>query len=83
MPLGDDLDPIARWRWLAADPHEAADQMTDPEAKLLLLSIAQAYESLAQRAEDRSTQPAKHEYADRDGRSCTLATAGGGSTPHG
>lgn len=64
-PFGDD-EPVARWRWLAADAHEAADQMTDPEARLLLLSIAQAYERLAQRAEERSTKPAKHEYADPD-----------------
>jgi hypothetical protein len=52
MPLGDALDPVARWRWLAADAREAAHQSTDPEAKLVILSIAQAYEHLARRAEE-------------------------------
>jgi hypothetical protein len=60
MPFGDD-EPVARWRWLAADAREAADQMTDPEAKLLLLSIAQAYERLGQRAEERK---AKNDQSD-------------------
>jgi hypothetical protein len=52
MPSGDD-EPVARWRHLAADARDAADELTDPEAKVLLLSIAQAYERLAQRAEER------------------------------
>ena len=38
---------------LAADARDAADELTDPEAKVLLLSIAQAYERLARRAEER------------------------------
>ena len=45
MLSGD--DPVVRWRLLAADAREAADQSTDPEAKLIILSIAQAYEHLA------------------------------------
>jgi hypothetical protein len=53
MALGDDPDPVARWRWLAADAREAAVQSTDPEAKLIILSIAQAYEHLARRAKER------------------------------
>jgi hypothetical protein len=53
MPLGDALDPVARWRWLAADAREAAHQSTDPETKLIIMGIAQAYERLAQRAEER------------------------------
>jgi hypothetical protein len=31
MSLGDDLDPVTRWRWPAADAREAAHQSTDPE----------------------------------------------------
>jgi hypothetical protein len=46
-------DPSARWRVLAAEARETADQMTDPEAKLVLLSIAQVYQHLAQRADER------------------------------
>jgi hypothetical protein len=56
MPLGDDPDPIARWRWLAADAGEAAYQSTDPEAKLIILSIAQSYEHLARRAQERKRE---------------------------
>jgi hypothetical protein len=50
MSFGDD-EPVARWRHLAADARDAADELTDP--KVLLLSIAQAYERLARRAEER------------------------------
>ena len=46
-------DPSARWRVLAAEAREIADQMTDPEAKLIMLSIAQVYEHLALRADER------------------------------
>lgn len=49
-------DPSARWRVLAADARETADQMTDPEAKLILLSIAQIYQQLALRAEERTAK---------------------------
>jgi hypothetical protein len=59
MPLGDDPDPVARWRWLAADAREAAHQSTDPEAKVIILAIAQAYERLAQRAEERKAKKHK------------------------
>jgi len=46
-------DPSARWRVLVAEAREIADQMTDPEAKLIMLSIAQVYEHLALRADER------------------------------
>ena len=52
-------DPVARWRGLAEEARTAADQMTDREAKVILLTIAQRYEHLAQRAEARSGQSAK------------------------
>jgi len=52
MPFGDD-EPVARWRHLAADARDAAGELTDPQAKVLLLTIAQAYERLARRAEER------------------------------
>jgi hypothetical protein len=56
MPLGDDPDPVARWWVLAAEARRTADQMTDPEAKLIMLSIAQSYEHLARRAEERGAK---------------------------
>jgi hypothetical protein len=43
----------ARWRTLAAEARDAAHQMTDPEAKLIMLGIAQVYEQVALRAEQR------------------------------
>jgi hypothetical protein len=52
-------DPSARWRVLAEEALTAADQMTDPEAKVILLTIAQGYERLAQRAEARKAQKDK------------------------
>ena len=52
-------DPVARWRVLAEEARTVADQMTDPEAKVILLTIAQVYEHLAQRAEARKAQKDK------------------------
>jgi hypothetical protein len=52
-------DPVARWRGLAEEARAAADQMTDPEARVILLTIAQGYERLAQRAEARKAQKDK------------------------
>jgi hypothetical protein len=46
-------DRSARWIALAAEAREVADEMTDPEAKLVMLSIAQVYEALAERARER------------------------------
>jgi hypothetical protein len=57
-----DDQPVARWRDQAADARAAADELTDPEAKLLLLTIAQTYEHLARRAEERAAKKDR-EYA--------------------
>ena len=46
-------DHSAGWSALAAEAREVADGMTDPEAKLVMLSIAQVYETLAKRARER------------------------------
>jgi hypothetical protein len=53
-------DPAARWRVLAQDARAAAEEMTDPQARLILLTIARAYERLAERA-DGSAQKPRHE----------------------
>ena len=37
---------------LALEARDAAGQMSDPEAKLIMLSIAQIYEHLAARAQE-------------------------------
>jgi hypothetical protein len=39
------------WRTLAADARAASVEMTEPEARYTLLSIAEGYERLAKRAE--------------------------------
>jgi hypothetical protein len=52
-------DAVARWRGLAEEARTVADQMTDREAKVILLTIAQGYEHLAQRAEARKAQKDK------------------------
>jgi hypothetical protein len=49
-------DPAARWRVLAEDARAAVEEMTDPEARLILLTIARAYERLAERADAREVR---------------------------
>ena len=48
-----DADVAERWRTLAAEARAAAAGLTDPEAKRIMLSIADGYEVLARRAEAR------------------------------
>ena len=50
-------DPAARWRVLAAEARAVAEEMTDPQARLILLTIARSYERLAERAQTRSKYP--------------------------
>ena len=49
-------DRSARWSALAGEARDVADEMTDPEAKLVILSIAQVYEALAERARQREME---------------------------
>jgi hypothetical protein len=49
-------DPVLRWRALAEEARTIADQMTDPQAKLILLTIARGYDRLAERAAARAAQ---------------------------
>ena len=51
MPSGADV--AERWRTLAAEARAAADELTDPEAKRIMISIAVGYDVLARRAEAR------------------------------
>jgi hypothetical protein len=46
-------DRAARWRELAAEARANAEVMNDAQARQIMLSIAEAYERLAKRAEDR------------------------------
>ena len=46
-------DDAERWRALASEARNTAQEMTDPEAKRALLFIALAYERLARGAQKR------------------------------
>jgi hypothetical protein len=49
-------DPVQRWRALADEARMIAGQMTDPQARLILLTIARGYDRLAERAAARAAQ---------------------------
>src|SRR5947208_1268110 len=51
MPTNADV--AERWRSLAGEARAAADGLTDPEAKRIMLNIADGYQLLARRAEAR------------------------------
>ena len=44
------------WRARAEEARAMAEQMPDPEAKRMMLGIAEGYEKLALRAEQRAAQ---------------------------
>jgi hypothetical protein len=48
-----EIDRPARWRALAAEVLNVAQQLTDPVAKQIMLAIAEKYAALAERAEKR------------------------------
>ena len=54
MPIDSSDDPVQRWRALADDARAAAKQTTDAEARRSLLAIAEGYERLAKREEERA-----------------------------
>jgi hypothetical protein len=47
------LEDPDHWRHRAEEARSLADQLNDPEAKLTMQQIAEAYELLAKRAEQR------------------------------
>jgi hypothetical protein len=52
MPVGL-LNNGKHWQERAEEARVHADQLTDPEAKRMMLGIAQSYDRLAKRAEER------------------------------
>jgi hypothetical protein len=53
--MPSDLDDADHWRMLAAEAREVAQRMTDPEAKRVMLFIAEGYKRLALHAEARKS----------------------------
>ncbi len=47
------IDSVERWRELAAEARAVADKLTDPDAKQVMVRIAEGYELLIRRAEAR------------------------------
>jgi hypothetical protein len=62
--MPSDGDSPRRWRALAAEAFEVAKELTDPAANRIMIAIAETYQRLAQRAEERaetSNNPEKSE----------------------
>jgi hypothetical protein len=51
--MQSDFDAVERWRALASEARAQAGQMTDAEAKRIMLNIAEGYDLLARHAESR------------------------------
>jgi hypothetical protein len=52
----DDQRKAQHWRWMAAEARLMAGTMSDPAQKIIMVSIAEAYVRLAERAELRGAR---------------------------
>jgi hypothetical protein len=59
------LNDPKHWRTRAEEARSSAEQMTDLEAKQMMLAVAEDYERLAQRAEERALRSV-HETKSQD-----------------
>lgn len=51
--MGQYIDNPQRWRDRAEEARIQADQMSDDDTRLMMLRVAQGYDRMAQRAEER------------------------------
>ena len=51
--MQSDIDAVERWRTLALEARTQAEQMTDAEAKRIMLNIAKGYDLLTRHAQIR------------------------------
>jgi hypothetical protein len=51
--MQSEIDAVERWQALASEARAHAEQMTDAEAKRIMLNIAEGYDLLARHAESR------------------------------
>jgi hypothetical protein len=51
--MQSDADAVERWRALASEARAQAEQMTDAQARQIMLNIAEGYDLLARHAESR------------------------------
>jgi hypothetical protein len=58
--MPSEQDRPERWRALAAEALDVANELTDPTANRIMIAIAEAYLRLARRAEERDN-PEKSE----------------------
>jgi hypothetical protein len=61
--MGSLLDDVEHWRQRAREARAQAEQMTDSHAKQLMLTVADSYDRIAQRASDRAAIPEKRPAA--------------------
>ena len=57
MTRASPLDDPAHWRQRAAESRRIAEQLDDPNQKKTMLEIAESYEQLANRLEQKKSQP--------------------------
>ena len=60
-----DMDNAEYWRSRAAEARAVAVQMTNPQTKAVMLGIAQDYDKLAKRAEQRTGDTSTERGMDR------------------
>ena len=61
MPKPDPINDPQHWRDRAAEMRALAESMSKPETTAIMVKLAEDYDKLADRAEERGTRKAPHE----------------------